>query len=262
MGSISAGERATRGVLQGDPNVAASGPHPGYGTATRVWLVRHAEVDEAWRDIAYGDLDVPLSDEGREDSLRLARAFAARAERPALEVWSSPLSRALWLARHLAQECGAPLAVEEGLRELHRGAWQGRRRDQLPPEEVAAYYADPWAVAAPGAETDERIHARAWPLLERAVGRVAGGELVIVSHYNVIRVLVASALGIAPRNSFSLRLDPGRAILLVDGRAAADGSRTEVPPISGWVLRHSNTVDPGLPLGRREGDIVRGGREG
>jgi len=49
----------------------------------------------------------------------------------------------------------------------------------------------------------------------------------VVAHYNVLRILVARALGIAPPDSFRLRVDMARAVLLRDTPA-------------GWVLARSN----------------------
>ncbi len=226
-------------------NAESSAPHAGLSTATDVWLVRHAEVHAEWRGRAYGDLDVPLSEDGRAETERLARDFAGRHP---TEVVSSPLSRALELGRGIAGASDAPLRVEEGLREIHRGSWQGRTVDELPADEVALFHASPWAWRGHGGESDEDVFARAWPVLEDAARRAAGSEVVLVSHYNVIRVLVAHALGIPPSSSFSFRVDPGRAVHLFDApadAAAPEGRpQTESPPVSGWILRRSNVAAP------------------
>ena len=43
---------------------------------TRLYLVRHGEVDHAWQGRIYGALDVPLSDAGRRAGERVARTLA------------------------------------------------------------------------------------------------------------------------------------------------------------------------------------------
>ncbi|NOT31084.1 MAG: bifunctional RNase H/acid phosphatase, partial [Planctomycetes bacterium] len=54
------------------PDPAASRwPH-----ATRLYLVRHGEVDAAWHGRIYGALDVPLSERGRSEAARAARTLA------------------------------------------------------------------------------------------------------------------------------------------------------------------------------------------
>lgn len=198
---------------------------------TRVWLLRHAEVHADWRGVAYGDLDVPLSEAGAVHTRVLGERFGALAP---VEVACSPLARARALGEAVAAAAQAPLAVAPGLRELFRGRWQGRARTALESEcegEVAAYYDDPWTFDGHGGETDRAIAARAWPELEARVRRHPGDTVVLCTHYNVIRVLLAKALGVPPAASFGLRVDPGAGALLVDGP-------------EGWLLAHLNIEDP------------------
>jgi broad specificity phosphatase PhoE len=211
--------------------MAAPTLHPGFGSGIRLWLLRHAEVDPAWRGRAYGDLDVPLSDEGRAATEELARDFeGARLA----HVYSSPLSRAAELGRAVAAAAGAPLTFDRRLLEVFRGSWQGKLIDDLDtldPQGVAAFYADPWTFKSHGGESDEDIHARAWPAVEAAASLHPGGTVVFATHYNVIRVLAAHLLGFAPARSFAFRVDPGRASLFLDGE-------------HGWTLRTSNALRP------------------
>ena len=51
-------------------------PHSGSGS--RLWLVRHAEVAERWHEVAYGSMDVELSEAGERATRQLARAFASQ----------------------------------------------------------------------------------------------------------------------------------------------------------------------------------------
>jgi len=89
-----------------------------------------------------------------------------------------------------------------------------------------------------GAESDEALAARAWPVLEQAL---AGGHariLAVLSH-DVLCVSLARALGFPLARARSVRVDPGRVVLLRDD------------PI-GVVLRRSNVLSPeelaGTPL--------------
>ena len=201
--------------------------HPGFGTGTKLWLLRHAEVAAEWRGRAYGDLDVPLSDEGRRTTEELARALG---DVGVDIVLSSPLERALELGRAVARASGAELEVDPDLRELHRGAWQGRDHTELA-EEMAPYYDDPWSFDGHAGESDALLAARVWPVVERAIESRPGGTVVLATHYNVIRVIAGIALGLAPPRTFALRVDPGRAVLLEDGPR-------------GFVLRRSNVAAP------------------
>lgn len=212
-------------------DLAAPARHPGFHSGAEVWLFRHGEVHEDWQGKAYGGEDVPLSATGERDTRDVAAAFAAL--RPELVV-ASTLRRARVLGEALAASTGAPLVLDAGLVEIARGRWQGLAvadlwRDHA--DDVAAFYADPWGWGAHGGETDRDVLARAWPVLERAVARAAGGRLFVAAHYNVIRVLLARALGVAPEHSFRLRIDLSAICRLRDGPA-------------GWVLERANVRAP------------------
>lgn len=195
------------------PHVAAA---PSAGSRTRVWLVRHAEVHADWHGKAYGGLDVPLSSAGEADTRALGAAFRGRR---VAQVTSSDLSRALAMGRAIAGATGAELVLEPRLREVDRGAWQGLAAAEFRARwerDAASFLADPWRWAGHAGESDHDLCARAWPALDEARSRAAGAEIVLTAHYNVIRVLVTRALGLATRASFEFRNDPAHATLLVD----------------------------------------------
>lgn len=205
--------------------------HPGYRSGTTVWLFRHGEVHEDWQGRAYGGEDVPLSAAGERDTRDVAAAFAGvRAEL----VVASTLRRARVLGEALSVSTGAPLQFDAGLVEIARGRWQGLPVAELwrdHAEDVAAFYADPWSFDAHGGENDRAVLARAWPVLERSLERARGGTLFVAAHYNVIRVLLARAVGVPPQHSFRLRVDLSAICRLRDGP-------------QGWVLERANVRRP------------------
>ena len=200
------------------------------GGGTHVWLARHAEVAHEWQGKAYGNLDVPLSPEGEVRTRDLATELARlRPER----VLSSPLDRARRLGEAVAAEAPAPLQLADDLAEIHRGRWQGLAVHELHEQaarSVAEFYADPWSYRGHGGEADEDVARRAWRALAEPLA-ASLRCLVVTTHYNVIRVLCATALGIPAARSFALRVDPGRAVLIEDSPG-------------GWRLHHSNVSSP------------------
>lgn len=204
--------------------------HPGLGRELEVWIFRHGEVREDFQGLAYGGMDVPLSAEGIEQSERLAERFAGvRFTR----VVASTLQRARFLGEQLSARTGAPLELDAGLVEIHRGRWQGLPQKELMERheaEVAAFYADPWNWREHGGETDSDVLARAWPVLERAAA-APGGPIAIACHYNVVRNLLAHALGVEPNTSFRIRIDLTAGALLRCGP-------------QGWRLMRCNVRSP------------------
>ncbi|MHC4375767.1 MAG: histidine phosphatase family protein [Planctomycetota bacterium] len=207
------------------------GGRPGRGSGTRIWLARHAQVDRRWRAKAYGSQDVPLGPDGLLASEGLGSRLA-RAGVGALV--GSDLSRAAHLARATGRAAALSAPLTPALREVDRGHWQDLPVAELHarhPEEVQAFYDDPWTFRGHGGESDADVVARAWPVLEQMIELNAGGTVALCAHYNVLRALVAEALGLEPSGSLRWRLDTACASLLVDDD-------------SGWVLAAHNLSDP------------------
>lgn len=166
---------------------------------TRLWLIRHALVEESARLRLYGATDVPLCPESLVAQVPTYRALAARLPRPAAWV-VTPLSRTRRTAQAI-QAAGypeTPLAVEPALIEQSLGDWHGVKHAALP--QMLRQPAHPfWPLAAaerpPGGESLVEVVARVGPALERLA---AGGdaEVVVVSHGGAIRAALAHALGI------------------------------------------------------------------
>lgn len=222
-------------TLPDDPDAPRPTPAPALGTGTRVWLVRHADVHDDWQERAYGALDVPLSDAGLRQTEAMSRRFG---EVNVASVASSNLMRALRMGTGIAEVARAPLSIDARLREVSRGEWQG-----LPTAEFRArwaadaqnFRADPWHWKAHKGESDADLFARGWPVvLQRIRERVESahaGDVVIASHFNLIRALVTGALGWPGHTSFGFRTETARACLLVDMPA-------------GWALAARNVDDP------------------
>jgi broad specificity phosphatase PhoE len=230
-------------AIPDDPSSPTPPPIAPLGTSARVWLLRHADVHDDWQKKAYGNLDVPLSEEGLRQTSVLADAFA----RVGFErIASSPLSRARRLGEELAERSGAPLRVDDRLREVWRGTWQGLPVDEFRArweKDREAFAADPWNWKGHGGESDAEIWARAWPALsEAALAARAAADgppaLAITSHYNVIRVLATRLAGWRPSRSFAFRNEPAHASLLLDTPR-------------GWVLERANVETPTTEPPRR-----------
>jgi alpha-ribazole phosphatase len=127
-------------------------------------LVRHTRVDLP-AGTCYGQADVPLlqpHDPPFDGVGQRLRALLARigAQTRVGAVVCSPLSRARLLAQHLAADHGQAVAVDPRWMELHFGAWEGRRWDDIPRVESDPWAADTHHRAPPGGETQNALIAR------------------------------------------------------------------------------------------------------
>lgn len=180
--------------------------------ATRIFLIRHGATELSAEDRFAGEVDVALSDIGRDQARRLAKRLST--ERIAA-VYSSPLGRTRETASILA--AAHSLAVEscDGLREISHGHWEGKTRAEVEkeyPKEYQRWELDPFSFAPPGGETGLSVTARALPALLEIVERHPDDHVIVVSHKATIRLLLSNLLGFDPRK-YRDRLDQSPAAL-------------------------------------------------
>ena len=150
---------------------------------------------------------VPLSDEGRAQAERLADWFATH---PVAAVVSSPVQRAQETAAPVAARLGLPVQTDDGWTEIDFGAWTGRRFDDLAPDPAWQRWNRLRALATP--PDGEPMHAaqsRALAALERARLAYTGRTVVVFSHADVIKAVLAGLLGMGLERLWRLRVDPG-----------------------------------------------------
>ncbi len=190
-------------------------------TATFVLLVRHGENE--W--VSSGRLagrapEVHLNDKGREQAQALA---AMLAKQPISAVYSSPLERCVETAQPLANVLGLPVCQEPGLLEVDYGEWMGAELKELNKlSDWSKVQHFPSAFRFPGGETLRETQARAVSAVERLAAAHPNQTIVIFSHGDVIRTLLAHFAG-TPMDLFQ-RIQISTASLstlaLFDGRPA------------------------------------------
>jgi broad specificity phosphatase PhoE len=166
---------------------------------TRVFMVRHGATVLSAEDRFAGATDVALSDEGREQTRRLA----ARLSRETVKaIYASPLGRTIETAKILAAPHKLEVQTRDGFREINHGRWEGLTRrevEQKFPEEAMEWERDPYTFAPVGGESGLAVTARALPALIDIVRECVGENILIVSHKATIRLLLSSLLGFDPR---------------------------------------------------------------
>ena len=165
-------------------------------------LIRHGQSTANASGLWQGQLDFPLSEEGR---LQAADAGRALTGTKILGVYASPLSRAFETAEIVAREAGFSGGEVEpvpDLMERHGGILEGytwAEQESRNPALVEKFLSLPeeerWTLV--GAETDAEILAR----FERAISAIrlrhhaAEGSSVIVSHGGILRAFLRAFFG-------------------------------------------------------------------
>jgi probable phosphoglycerate mutase len=167
--------------------------------ATRVFMVRHGATVLSAEDRFAGATDVELSDEGREQTRRLAERLSRE---KVAAVYASPLGRTMETAQILAASHQLEVQACDGLREISHGRWEQMTRREVEekfPEEAAEWEKDPYTFAPLGGESGLAVTARALPALVEIVRAHPGDHVLVVSHKGTIRLLLSSLLGFDPR---------------------------------------------------------------
>jgi broad specificity phosphatase PhoE len=181
---------------------------------TRVLLIRHGATVLTAEDRFAGATDVELSEEGRKQ----ARALGERlSDEKIAAVYASPMKRTRDTADLVRGKHAVDIAIEEGLREIDHGKWEGMTRKEVEAsraEEYAAWEEDPFTFAPEGGENGLSVMARALPAIRAIVKRHPNGVVAVISHKATIRLVLSSLLGIDPRG-YRDRLDQAPACLNV-----------------------------------------------
>ena len=162
-------------------------------------MIRHGQTDFSRENRFCGAIDPPLNDVG----VRMAESFgAAYADRTWNAIYVSPLQRARRTAAALATRINLEPIVDDGLREISYGEWEGLRHEEAKqryPEAYAYWASDTASRSVPGGETAFQVAARAALVLERVKREHADGRVLLVSHKATIRIMVCALLGLDVR---------------------------------------------------------------
>jgi broad specificity phosphatase PhoE len=186
-------------------------------------LLRHGETEWSRAGRHTGRTDLPLTPAGEAAAAALAPALAAR---PIRAVFTSPAQRAV----RTAQLAGLTGAKEDpDLWEWDYGGYEGRTTADIRTERPGWYlWRDgviPGDAEHPG-ESIAQVAARADAVLRRVRPLLAEGDVALVSHGHLLRVLTARWLGLEPADGRLFRLDTGTLSTL--------GTEHGEPVISSW----------------------------
>jgi broad specificity phosphatase PhoE len=161
----------------------------------RLLLVRHGETEWTERGLLHGRLDAPLSAAGRRHAAQTAACLRGEAQLDPIDVvYTSPLGRAVETATLLAAAVGLTPVALDGVRERAYGWMEGK----------PMWLADPDGKTVPGlnrlarwimsrtAEPFDEFAQRTVSAAEALARRHSSGRVVVVTHWGVISMLVAS----------------------------------------------------------------------
>jgi probable phosphoglycerate mutase len=185
-------------------------------------LLRHGETEWSRQRRHTGRTDKPLTPEGEASARAIAPALAAR---PIRAAFTSPAQR----AARTAELAGLSAKEDPDLQEWDYGGYEGRTTADIRAERPGWYLWRDGVVPGdpehPG-ESVASVGARAGAVLARVSPLLAGGDVALVAHAHLLRVLTARWLRLEPAAGRLFRLDTGTYSTL--------GSEHDEPVITSW----------------------------
>jgi broad specificity phosphatase PhoE len=170
-------------------------------------LVRHGQSTWNSEHRIQGQLDPPLSEEGRRQAERVGRRLAGRR---LAGFYSSDLKRAFETAQAIGLATGLEAEPTPGLREIYLGEWEGLRSD-----EVAERFPEAWATwskwggdwdIVPGGEGADLFGKRVAAAVDAILQRHSHGDVLVVTHGGVIQMTLNRIVGRASRGLFPFKI--------------------------------------------------------
>ena len=167
---------------------------------TFIDIMRHGEP-QGGRRYRGASVDDPLSEKGWQqmrDAVKNTHHWD--------HIVSSPLSRCQDFAKELADKLNLTCSVEEELKEIGFGVWEGRTSDDIQQNEAQAladFLRDPVQNRPQGAEPLNDFADRVWTVYQRLAQQHQGQHILIVAHAGVVRAITSKILGMALNDVYS-----------------------------------------------------------
>ncbi len=174
----------------------------------KIYLLRHGEIELQDKKRFIGQTDLPLNQNGLHQAHYWHQELS-----PVLfsRIYCSDLKRSYDTARIIAGLGQEDIHAMPQLREIHLGEWEGLSMLEMQtefPEKWKKRGEDIVSYCPERGESFADLHDRAVPFFEQIV-RELKGDVLIVAHGGVNRVILCHVLGMPLENLFRLGQDYG-----------------------------------------------------
>ncbi|MDA8406806.1 MAG: histidine phosphatase family protein [Deltaproteobacteria bacterium] len=174
----------------------------------RIYLLRHGEIDTTYRGRFVGQVDLSLSESGKLQARLWERELS---ETELNIIYCSDLERSKVTASIIAGARKQNVEIIPELREINLGDWEGMEIEQ-----VKRVFAEQWRMRGmeignyrpPNGESFSDLASRVLPVFQSMVDNLKG-NILIVGHSGVNRVILCHALGMPLTNLFNICQDYG-----------------------------------------------------
>ncbi|HEY5539903.1 MAG TPA: histidine phosphatase family protein [Coriobacteriia bacterium] len=183
---------------------------------TDLLIVRHPETEANINGRFVGQGESPYTLEGRRQARRLPHKIALF--RPDI-VWSSPLQRALVVAKRAAELAKVELRVEERLVELDFGDAHALTWEEITEAGIPFNYRSSEEPVAPGGESRNELEARVGSVVDEVIA--LRGRHAFVCHAGVMRAVLAHTLHLTSDQLWAFAIHNAQlaCVRVIDGHA-------------------------------------------
>lgn len=171
-----------------------------------IFLVRHGQIPETQARRFIGQKDLPLAQKGRLQMNQVANLMQHRA---VSAIYASPLQRAMDSAVIIADRLDLTVQTVLNLSEINLGQWDGLSIKEVKRRFPAEYKKRGQNLAiykTPGGESFKELQGRCIAALNSIVQDKCG-NILIVAHAGVNRVLLCHFMGLDLANLFEIKQD-------------------------------------------------------
>lgn len=187
---------------------------PTVSSRAQLWLVRHGETQWSLSGQHTGTTDLPLTDKGEQQAIRIGSFLKGR---DFAVVLTSPLLRASETCRLAG--FGEIAKRDPNLTEWDYGDYEGRTTSGIRKERPGWSL---WKDGVPRGETIEHVATRAQAVIDRVVA--SPGDVLLFGHGHLLRILSCCWLGLPP--------DDGRLFAIATGSVSTLGYERETRVIT------------------------------
>lgn len=172
----------------------------------KAYIIRHAEkVFGGHYNPRLRHQDEPLTPRGQEQAEKLVAYFAGK---PVARIYVSEYVRTMQTAAYLGRQLAIEPVIDERLNEIDNGLIEG-----LDDAEIEKRYPEVWRAFRertsdfrfPGGETGEEARNRVASLLTEK--RLEGGDVILICHEGLIRLLACYILGLPVYDRWNFHVD-------------------------------------------------------
>jgi len=174
---------------------------------THITAIRHGETEWNATRRVQGHTDIGLSDAGRDQAARVARALAGRERIDA--IYSSDLARAFDTAVVIGAAVDVAVRAEPSLRERNFGRAEGLTFDEFSrrwPEDAEHWRKRDPHWSSDGGESLQQLSERITGVAHRLGAQHLGQHIVVVTHGGVLDVLYRAATGLGLQDARTWQL--------------------------------------------------------